>query len=289
MYLFIIGISFLLGWIDWGKEFEGPLPQCEDVVISTYLKRELGPDNYIKLCQRAQSDPYLGSAGITTLVLGLMAATAGGVSLFNNADKVVFWRESSTGTNSFAYFLGKDLPQIPFVVLYPLVFYMIYYWMTVPFAPFVKVYFIYALVWFCGLGISYPVAILLNDKFASFAAVVFILFFYLFAGISPGLKSLTGVAYILPMSSFLRWGVESIYVTNLMAYTRAWDENIILNHLNLSGFGCHIPISGGAITCTQETTSRSVLIGICMLAILGILFRVIACVILHFKDRSKRR
>lgn len=91
--VFDLGICWLagsfLGLIYLKTSYEGPLPPS---VIATC------PGPLKELCRLPQFDPIVGQASLTCLALSL-AGVASSLRVFG-AEKVVFRRETSTGTSS---------------------------------------------------------------------------------------------------------------------------------------------------------------------------------------------
>jgi hypothetical protein len=68
------------------------------------------------------------SGALTSLAIGLTTIISS-TRCFGN-ERVVFWRESASGLNRFAYFLGKNLSEAPRLLFIPLFYLVIFQQMT---------------------------------------------------------------------------------------------------------------------------------------------------------------
>jgi len=140
-----------------------------------------------------------------------LTAVASSLRVFGS-ERIVFWREASTGTYTLAYYLGKDLAQIPFIVIAPLIFETLFYSLTVPRAQFLVLYQIFLVVQFAASGLGYLVSNLVKPSVSQLAGVVCILVTMMFSGTRPTLAELKNMPipfrYIANLS-YLRWAQES--------------------------------------------------------------------------------
>ena len=93
---------------------------------------ELMPNATPNPCKLPKNDPLPGQSCIVSLSLAL-AAVSSSLRLFGN-ERTNFWRESSTGISTFAYYMGKSIAHMPSILLLPLMFFIIYYQFVTPLA-----------------------------------------------------------------------------------------------------------------------------------------------------------
>jgi ABC-type multidrug transport system ATPase subunit len=228
----------VLGVVFMDKTYKGPLPEtaCHDIQIE-FLK---------DTCTLPVDDPYPQIAGLSCLVLALTAATSA-LRVFG-PEKVTFWRENASGSSTLAYYLGKDVAQLPTIFGLPLLFLGVFYTLTAPRAGFASMYWGYLLTWYCAVAIGYFVSVIVRPNIAQVGAVVAILICMIFSGLRPSLKEFSTMAQpmkFMPNLSFLRWSNELLYLMEIwqwkdiykveagvekLEYTLSWDQ-IIICHL----------------------------------------------------------
>ncbi|KAJ3385620.1 hypothetical protein HDU84_002103 [Entophlyctis sp. JEL0112] len=186
-----------------------------------------------------------------------IAAGPAGVRIFGE-NKLVYWREASSGLNTLAYFLGQNLSSIFRISLTALHFTAVYVYFTKP-------------TFSIGLhGISMLVSMAMRRDVAPLMAVVISLLLALLNGSAPSLKSAreAGIEFLFALSPS-RWATEAQYGLSLEIYDGIYDLN-----LSVSLFGYEL-----------QKTSRN--LGV--MAALGIGYRAVAYVLMVLMNRDKQR
>ena len=77
-------------------------------------------------------------------------------------DKLQYWRESSSGMSSLAYFLAKDTTDMLNTLIKPLVYLSMFYFFNNPRSSFGDNYIILVCLVYCVTGIGYALAVYLD-------------------------------------------------------------------------------------------------------------------------------
>lgn len=83
------------------------------------------PGDMKKLCKLPIDDPLINQASLIPLSMGLCAVMSS-LSTFGD-ETLIFYRESLSGISPLAYFIGKNITQLPRIALTPLIFLSIYF------------------------------------------------------------------------------------------------------------------------------------------------------------------
>ncbi|KAJ3446436.1 abc transporter g family member [Anaeramoeba flamelloides] len=258
LLVYIAGL--FLGVLNQNRPYIGPPPG--------YVINEC-PSQMKEYCGYPQQEPIGSLASLTALAIAL-TSTMSTLKVFGN-ERVVFWRETSTGMNSFAYFLGKNLSNLPNILLQPLVFLSIFYILVNP-RTFLKDYYgVLILVQFAGSGIGMFVSTLLPQSVSQLAGAVICLILSLVAGFNPPLKKIEHMVImnIFNALSFLRYGQETIFILEIERWSDVYD---VQSTYDLYGY---------------KKSHKAMDIG--LLFLLGIGHRVLAYLFLKFKDRNKQK
>ncbi len=290
----------------------------------------------ISRCELPIDDPVATIASLVCLCLAL-TGVAGSLRVFGN-ERVVFWRESSGGTSTLAYFLAKGekfrdealmiyrsctsgkyghmsidfldivswewwignkmLMQIArhqYFVSYPsFLNFTSFYSLTVPRAHFITMLAVLLLVQFTSTGIGYLVSIVVQPHVAQLTGVVVVLICVMFSGARPTLPQMKTMPFPMPyvpysthlskrhssrnlnnfkfwyvVVSYMRWAEEAIYISEISRYTAVYD---VQSGLDLFGY---------SLQNFQED--------MLMILALGVVFRIIAFVLLELLNRDKRK
>jgi ABC-type multidrug transport system ATPase subunit len=225
-------------------------------------------------CYRPLNDPIPLIGLMTSIGLSLPAAMAG-LRVFG-PERVVYWREASSGINTIAYFLGKDVAHIPSLIILPMLFTLVF--ISIRFvmgASFGQIYTIYLLLWWGSTGLSYIISVTFAPNLATLASVVFAFSMAMFAGLVPSLKDFeTTFKYLvwLPYISMFRWSTEAYFIVE-MEGLRAINQ------------GAGSDLAYELMSYHSDNYSRNLLI----LFILGLGFRIIACLLMVVLHREKKK
>lgn len=96
------------------------------------------------------------------MFLSLISALLGKIAALRtfSLDKLEYWRESSSGMSSLAYFLAKDTVDHFNTAIKPLVYLSMFYSFTNPRSSFTDHYVVLLCLLYCVTGIAYALAIL---------------------------------------------------------------------------------------------------------------------------------
>jgi len=224
----------------------------------------------VQRCLLPINDPIGTIASLCCLSLSL-TAVASSLRVFG-AERVVFWRESSAGVNTLAYFLGKDIAQLPSMLLSPLLFLTLFYSIVAPRSPFLSLYIVLLLIQFTAVSLGYLVSIVVHPGVAQLSGVVAVLVCMMFSGARPTLGELKAMPFPLPYmpyGSYLRWAQEAFYITEVKRYASVYDVDTGLSILSYS--------------------ADNYLLDMMMVLSLGVFFRIVAFVALQLMHRDKRK
>ena len=221
-------------------------------------------------CLLPLHDPIPQIALMTIVGLALPASMAA-LRVFG-LERVVFWRESSVGSNTSSYFLGKVFSHLPSCLILPLIYAATYYNFTVPRMGFGLLYLIFLLCWFCASGFALVISVIVPPSLATISTVVVIFGMSLFSSVAvrlPDLEKMWPPFSIIPYFSFFRWLVEGFYVSEIKQWSNIYD---IQSGLDAMGYKLLFH-----------------LIDFLVPVLLGLLTHIIALVCLHLMHRNQRK
>jgi hypothetical protein len=206
---------------------------------------------------------------IVSFAVGLAGAPAG-VKIFSE-EKEIYWREASAGHSPVPYYLGKNMASIYRLVISSLHFTAFLHFLGTPNIPFVSMYLIHLLHFFCVYGLSYVVAMMVKRENAALIAVCITIVMGVLGGGGPTLRDAErwGIRWLLDMS-FDRWAAEAWYSTELLVFEGVYE----INRISADIFG--------------YTLGRYVLDLFWML-VAGVIFRIVAFFLLILLNRQKQR
>jgi hypothetical protein len=144
--------------------------------------------------------------------MGLIS-TLTGVRFFST-ERVVFWREVSSGISIPAYYWGRVLSAVPLTLLYPLAYLSLYFSMGFPSVPFAFYYTVLLLACWVCFSVGVIISLLFQPKNAQIAGVVVALLGFLFGGHAPDVVTLekTAVGRTGMALSYVRWSVAALLI-----------------------------------------------------------------------------
>ncbi|KAG7016298.1 putative white-brown complex-like protein 30, partial [Cucurbita argyrosperma subsp. argyrosperma] len=149
-------------------------------------------------------------------------------------DKLEYWRESSSGMSSLAYFLAKDTVDHFNTVIKPLVYLSMFYSFANPRSSFTDHYVVLLCLLYCVTGMAYSLAILLQPGAAQLWSAIFPVVLTLFITrpqTSSAMKTLSNLCYP-------KWALEALVTANAERYDGVWLITRC-GVLNGSGFDIH--------------------------------------------------
>lgn len=220
---FICGL--LLGLIFYNKTYTGAV----EPEISNQCPKALR-----SLCEMPLDDPVFKTSGMTNLAMALTGVMAG-LKVFGR-EKVVFERESQTGLSTFCYFWSKDIAVLPMNILAPWIFLIMYYTLLDPRAQLYEIYYVLLLIYWTSYGLGYLVSVIINNVNAQLFAVVIVFILNIVSGSTSRLKEFQEMSppfNILPYASYLTYGLEMNYMTEIVYYKEIYNIN---RSLDLFGY-----------------------------------------------------
>ncbi|XP_074303484.1 ABC transporter G family member 28 isoform X2 [Silene latifolia] len=164
------------------------------------------------------SDETFGALGYTYTVIAVsllcMIAALRSFSL----DKLHYWRESSSGMSSLAYFLAKDTVDHFNTIVKPLVYLSMFYFFNNPRSSILENYAVLLCLVYCVIGIAYVLAIFLEPGPAQLWSVLLPVVLTLIANQdkrSGFIKSLEDLCYP-------KWAMEAFVLANAQRYSGVW-------------------------------------------------------------------
>jgi len=129
------------------------------------------PDALRTACATQPVRDQIGLMGAyTVMAVGLTGSVIGN-RLFGH-EKTNFYREASSGIDVTAYFMGKCLSDIPFIVLYAFVYCISYYTVASPASKFSDFYQLLLTYEFVMLSVGYVASCLFEEENALLLSVV---------------------------------------------------------------------------------------------------------------------
>jgi len=221
--VFICGL--FLGLIYYNKTYVGPV----ESEISNQCPKALR-----SLCEMPLDDPVFTTASMMNLAMALTGVMAS-LKVFGK-EKIVYARESQTGLSTFCYFWSKDISILPMNILAPWIFLVMYYTLLDPRAQLYEIYYVLFLIYWTSYGLGYLVSIVINNVNAQLFAVVFIFIMNVFSGSTTTrreFKDMSPPFNILPFTSYLSFGLEMSYLSELVYYKHIYNIN---RSLDLFGY-----------------------------------------------------
>ncbi|WVZ02532.1 hypothetical protein V8G54_023338 [Vigna mungo] len=135
-------------------------------------------------------------------------------------DKLHYWRESSSGMSSLAYFLSKDTVDHFSTIIKPLVYLSMFYFFNNPRSSVVDNYIVLLCLVYCVTGIAYVLAIFLQPGPAQLWSALLPVVLTLVATYqneddSKYVKYLSDLCYT-------KWALEAFVISNAKRYAGVW-------------------------------------------------------------------
>lgn len=208
---------------------------------------------------------------LSVLCMGL-TSTLTGVRFFS-AERVVFWRECSSGISIPAYFLGKVLSALPCTTLYPLAYLSFYFNMGFPRVSFGFYYLVLLWAGWVCFGVGVIMSLVFEPKNAQIGAVVVALVGFLFGGHNPNVVTLDKSApgKIGMMLSYVRWSIGALLLQDASLAPQCGALEAV-GALASEGFVSEALVQGVApqvfqarVVDTEVAHCREMLVNVCIL------------------------
>eukprot|EP01062_Namystynia_karyoxenos_P066795 TRINITY_DN6072_c0_g3_i1.p1 TRINITY_DN6072_c0_g3~~TRINITY_DN6072_c0_g3_i1.p1 ORF type:complete len:1377 (+),score=363.05 TRINITY_DN6072_c0_g3_i1:122-4132(+) len=217
--------------------------------------------------------------GLSDFILCLFAHQAA-LRVFGK-ERVVFFREASSGCYSVsAYFVAKDVAQLPAVTAFPALYLALFYPLTEPLIDISTLFITQLLLVFVCYGSGYLHSVLLPHGSAQLAVVLTSFAFLVLSGFTPTLSSIwKGLPYIgwgLTTLSPIRWGFEAQLVGSFNQLAEFWRTCYADHFIYQAGYeNNRRPLPTVGLNCV-------------VLIALGLLVRLLAFVVMHCSARHRR-
>ncbi|KAL8141534.1 hypothetical protein V2J09_014566, partial [Rumex salicifolius] len=133
-------------------------------------------------------------------------------------DKLHYWRESSSGMSSLAFFMAKDTIDNFNTFIKPLVYLSMYYFFNSPRSSFKENYAVTVCLVYCVTGIAYAFAIVFEPGSAQLWSVLIPVVMTLIATQEKG----NWLLYYVESICYPKWALEAFVLANAQRYYGVW-------------------------------------------------------------------
>eukprot|EP01123_Difflugia_compressa_P004209 TRINITY_DN15573_c0_g1_i1.p1 TRINITY_DN15573_c0_g1~~TRINITY_DN15573_c0_g1_i1.p1 ORF type:complete len:388 (+),score=22.68 TRINITY_DN15573_c0_g1_i1:86-1165(+) len=214
--------GLFLGFIFYNRPYSGPVFE----MLSTSCSTTTNFDIFNAVClfmQIPADDPIIAISSLSSLTVALCAVSYS-ISVFGK-ELTVFKRESCTGSNTGAYYIGKSLAHLPMTLFAPICFLLSFSGLAVLKADWGVHFVIITMTYATFTGVGYTISLITPARVSQLAGIFFVLVCMMFSGGQPTLQQLKtnellGNALYLPtFVSYTRWVNELVYLTEIKLYT----------------------------------------------------------------------
>ncbi|PON68005.1 Phosphonate C-P lyase system [Trema orientale] len=164
------------------------------------------------------SDQNFGAAGYTYTIIAVSLLCKIAALRSFSVDRLHYWRESSSGMSSLAYFLAKDTIDHFNTVVKPVVYLSTFYFLTNPRSSFADNYIVLLCLVYCVTGIAYALAIFFEQGAAQLWSVLLPVVLTLIATRTNDSKVVKTFADFC----YPRWALEAFVIANAERYYGVW-------------------------------------------------------------------
>lgn len=215
---------------------------------------------------------------MTLMAVGL-AGSASAVRIFGR-ERVVYFRECAGITQpqgSIAYFFAKDVASWPQILVGTFFFQLVFKALASPLMNNTEVFLCLLPIYYCAYGVGMFVSIMVPANLAQLCGFVFVFVNQLYSGTLspiPDMKKDVFPLNSIYHVSFMRYGAENFYVKEAARH-RAVSDSLGVNMAETieSSFGFSF-----------ENFSRNM----GYLFLWGFLLRLITCIVMTLKDKTKK-
>ncbi|KAL3838307.1 hypothetical protein ACJIZ3_022898 [Penstemon smallii] len=133
-------------------------------------------------------------------------------------DKLQYWRESSSGISSLAYFVSKDTVDLFNVLIKPVVYLSMFYFFSNPRSSFACNYIVLLCLVYCVTGMAYALVIFLEPGPSQLCSVLLPVVLTLIATQSNA----SGFVLFLGNFCYPKWALEAFVIANAERYYGVW-------------------------------------------------------------------
>ncbi|KAI3906330.1 hypothetical protein MKW92_015127 [Papaver armeniacum] len=163
------------------------------------------------------SDDNFGAAGFsyTIIAVSLLCKIAALRSF--STDKLIYWRESSSGMSSLAYFLSRDTVDHFNTLVKPVLYLSMFYFFNNPRSSFMDYYIVMVCLVYCVTGIAYVFAIFFEPSSAQLWSVLLPVVLTLVST-----RETTGLMTIIANLCYPKWALQAFVISNAERYSGVW-------------------------------------------------------------------
>ena len=149
----------------------------------------------------------------------------GGASQPTPHPNQVFHREVTSRRGACAYFVGRELSQLPFHLTAPGLAVLVYTRLTQLLLHRPSAYVALGLLMWCAAGVGYAASIALDRLRAPVAGCIVLMVWITTSGYDPSLNlwDSWGLAAVVPSLSPDRWYLELVYISTIRQYMGSWE------------------------------------------------------------------
>ncbi|XP_021730791.1 ABC transporter G family member 28-like [Chenopodium quinoa] len=183
------------------------------------------------------SDETFGAIGYNYTVIAVSLLCKISALRSFTLDRLQYWRESSSGMSSLAYFLSKDTIDQFNTLFKPLVYLSVFYFSNNPRSSFLANYIVLVCLVYCVTGVAYGLAILLQPGPAQLWCVLLPVVLSLIASQDKESK----IMFEVGKFTYSKWALEAFVIANAEKYDGVWlitrcgslmQSGYSLNHWN---------------------------------------------------------
>ncbi|KAI3933396.1 hypothetical protein MKW98_006755 [Papaver atlanticum] len=163
------------------------------------------------------SDENFGAAGYTYTIIAVSLLCKIAALRSFSMDKLIYWRESSSGMSSLAYFLSKDTVDLFNTLVKPVVYLSMFYFFNSPRSSFLDNYIVLVCLVYCVTGIAYAFAIFLEPGSAQLWSVLLPVVLTLVST-----QQTTGVVKFIANLCYPKWALQAFVIANAERYSGVW-------------------------------------------------------------------
>eukprot|EP00762_Andalucia_godoyi_P006750 ANDGO_06182.mRNA.1 Putative white-brown complex homolog protein 30 len=197
-----------------------------------------------------------------------VGAISRAVSVFGE-EKAVIKREVSTGRSTLAYFLSRNLVDIPIVLYSTLLFCGVFVAFAQPSGSFASFFLAFFVMQFAACGLGYFISLVTSDDKSMVISIVSSIVFAMCCGFHPTLKDVRRSFSFLQGLwdlSYARWAGEAIYITEVSPFK---DDFNLQGGYDLIGYN-----------------PDNYVMDICLTVALGIFWRLASYIVLIIQGRK---
>ncbi|KAI3917103.1 hypothetical protein MKX01_003552 [Papaver californicum] len=163
------------------------------------------------------SDENFGAAGYTYTIIAVSLLCKIAALRSFSTDKLIYWRESSSGMSSLAYFLSKDTVDHFNTLVKPVVYLSMFYFFNSPRSSFLDNYIVLVCLVYCVTGMAYVFAIFLEPGSAQLWSVLLPVVLTLVST-----QQTTGIVKFIANLCYPKWTLQAFVIANAERYSGVW-------------------------------------------------------------------